>query len=191
MTRPSLRKLAWLVGRDVNRTVGGGLASMELLRRTFTARGWLDPAGYALLVAVSRLTPGTTLLAYCVALGWRLRRWEGAVVALAAASIPSSLVIFVLTATVARVDRYAAVQALLALGILVGAVLVLWTAWQLIRPYLAGPTRLGALIVSAVATGLVLMDVTPVRTLLVAAVVGCLMPLRSPEDPRRGEDAPR
>ena len=38
----SLRTLAWLVGYDVNRTLGG-LASMELLRRAFD--GLLAAAG--------------------------------------------------------------------------------------------------------------------------------------------------
>ena len=36
--RPTVRQLATLVAFDVNRTVGGGHASIELLRRTFTSR---------------------------------------------------------------------------------------------------------------------------------------------------------
>ena len=58
---------------------------MELLRRTFSANGWIDESGNAGLVAVSRLTPGTNILAYCVALGWALHRWAGALVAVVAA----------------------------------------------------------------------------------------------------------
>ena len=75
--------------RDVNRTLGGGFASMELLRRTFIANGSLDEMGNAGLVAVSRLTPGTNILAYCVGLGWSLHRWPGAMAALVAASLPA------------------------------------------------------------------------------------------------------
>ena len=59
----SLRELTWIVARDVNRTFGGGLASMELLRRTFIANGSIDESLNAGLVAVSRLTPGTNILA--------------------------------------------------------------------------------------------------------------------------------
>ena len=73
--KPSLRNIAWLVGYDVNRTPGG-LASMELLRRSLGARGWLTDDGHALFVAISRLTPGTNILAYCVALGWQLAHWR-------------------------------------------------------------------------------------------------------------------
>jgi chromate transporter len=171
---PSLPVLAWIVARDVNRTVGGGLAAMELLRRTSLARGWLDDGGNALLVAASRLTPGTNVLAYCVGLGWRLRGAPGAAWALLAASVPGSLVIVLITATLVRVDRFVIVRALLAAGTLVAAAVVLWSAWPLLRPHATGPARTRAVIVMLVASALLLLDVTPVQTLLAAAVVGAL-----------------
>ena len=230
---PSLRELAVAVGLDVNRTVGGGHASIELLRRRSSSRGWLDASAHGLLIAVSRLTPGTNVLAYCVLLGWRFHRTAGAAAALAAASVPGSLVVFGLTVTLVRVDRYPAVQAVLAIGILAAAVLVLASAWNLIRPYIASEaepqidervpvdaSRFGsasleavpacpasgrarrlearsenlrrlqgilafktssrrgmALIITAVAAGLIVLGATPVRTLLVAALVGFLLPL--------------
>lgn len=175
MIRPSLRQLAWNVARDVNRTVGGGYASMELLRRTFTRHGWLDAPGYALIVAVSRLTPGTNILAYCVALGWRLRRAPGALTALVAGSLPASMLIAGLTATVARLDQYRGVRMALAVGSAVAVVLVFSAAWHLLRPYATRPDRGRAAVVLVVAAVLLLMNVTPVRTLLVAASVGVLL----------------
>jgi chromate transporter len=176
MNRPSIRQLAASVALDVNRTLGGGNASMELLRRTFTSRGWLDADAHGVIVAVSRLTPGTNILAYCVTLGWRFHRWAGALAALIAASVPASLVVYILTATLAEIDRYAVVRAILALGILVAAVLVLASAWALIRPYLARRARIRALLISAVAVALIALDATPVRVLLVAAAIGYLLP---------------
>ena len=176
MNRPSIRQLAASVALDVNRTLGGGHASTELLRRTFTSRGWLDADAHGVIVAVSRLTPGTNILAYCVTLGWRFHGWPGALAALIAASVPASLVVYVLTATLAEIDRYAVVRGTLALGILVAAVLVLASAWALIRPYLARRARIRALLISAVAMGLIALDATPVRVLLVAAAIGCLLP---------------
>ena len=178
VSAPSLRQLASAVAFDVNRTVGGGHASIELLRRTFTARGWLDIAGHGLLVAVSRLTPGTNILAYCVILGWRYHRLAGALAALGAASIPAALIVFGLTATLVRVDRYAAVQILLALGILVAGVLVLTSAWYLIRPYLQRQLWKRAAAITIVAAVMIVIGATPVRTLLAAAVVGALLPQR-------------
>src|SRR5688572_26789519 len=117
MAGPSLRELTVAVALDVNRTVGGGHASIELLRRRFTSRGWLDAFMHGLLIAVSRLTPGTNILAYCVLLGWRFHRASGVAVALFAASIPASVIVTGLAATLVRVDRYRAVQVLLDVGI--------------------------------------------------------------------------
>lgn len=161
-----------MVARDANRTIGGGLAAMELLRRSGMRRGWLDDSGNALLVASSRLTPGTNVLAYCVGLGWKVRGAAGAIWALLAASVPGAFVIALIAATLGRIDRYFAVRVLLAVGTLIAAMLVLSSAWPLIRPHLKGPARRIALVVSAIAIALSLLGVTPVQTLLVAAVIG-------------------
>jgi chromate transport protein ChrA len=174
---PSLRELLAAVAFDANRTVGGGLVSIELLRRRFTARGWLDAPSHGVFIAVSRFTPGTVVLAYCVMLGWRFHQWIGALLALAAASVPASLIVFTLAATLARIDRYAAVRAMLAVGILVASVLVLASAWHLVRPYLSKDARVRAIVVAAVAVVLVALSATPVRVLLAAAVVSSLLPI--------------
>lgn len=173
---PSLRQLAWLVARDVNRTVGGGMASMELLRRSFDARGWVDAAGHGVLVAVSRLTPGTNILAYCAAVGWRLHRLRGAVAAVAAASLPAAVLIFVLSAMLVRLDRYPVVQFVLSMGTLAAAGLVFASAWALLRPYVRSAIWPRALIVIVLAAALYLIGWTPVRVLLACAVVGALLP---------------
>jgi chromate transport protein ChrA len=165
--------------------------SIELLRRRFTARGWIDAMSHGVFIAVSRFTPGTVVLAYVVMLGWRFHRWRGALPALAVASIPASLIVFALAATLTEIDRYAAVRALLAVGILVASVLVLASAWHLIRPYLAKgeaspkpwrrrghhvDSRVRVAVVGIVAVALVLLGATPVRVLLVAAVVSMALP---------------
>ncbi len=175
---PSVRQLAWIVARDVNRTVGGGMASMELLRRSFAAREWVDARTHGLFVAVSRLTPGTNILAYCAAVGWRLRGWRGTLAALAAASVPASLVISGLAATLVRLDRYPAVRVALSAGMFIAAALVLSSAWNLLKPYArAGRIRF-ALMIAVAAGVLYALDLTPVRILLICAVVGALMPER-------------
>jgi chromate transporter len=175
VSAPSIRQLGWAVARDVNRTVGGGYAAMELLRRTFTRQGWLDDPANALLVAVSRLTPGTNVLAYCVALGWRVRGTGGAAAALAAGSVPGAVLIAALTATVAQMDRYRSVRIALAVGSAIAVILVFSAAWHLLRPYAVRTDRARAAIIAVVTAGLLVFDVTPVRTLLVAAVVGMLV----------------
>jgi chromate transport protein ChrA len=176
--RPSLRELVSSVAFEANRTVGGGMVSIELLRRRFTARGWLDATAHGVFIAVSRFTPGTVVLAYVVMLGWRFHRWTGAVLALAMASIPASLIVFVLAVTLARVDQYATVRALLAVGILVAGALVLGSAWHLVRPYFTRESGIRLTIIAVIAVALVITGATPVRVLLVAAVVSAALPVR-------------
>jgi chromate transport protein ChrA len=156
------------------------MVSIELLRRRFTARGWIDATAHGVFIAVSRFTPGTVVLAYVVMLGWRFHRWTGAVLALAVASIPASLIVFALAVTLARVDEYATVRALLAVGILVAGVLVLGSAWHLVRPYLAKESGVRLTIIAVIAVALVITGATPVRVLLVAAVVSAVLPVRLP-----------
>ena len=145
---------------------------MELLRRTFIANGSLDETGNAGLVAVSRLTPGTNILAYCVGLGWSLHRWAGAVAALVAASLPTSLIVCVLTVALVRIEDYPIVRMLLAIGVLVATLLVFSSAASLLRPYVRRPALVRASIIAIVAGAMFLADVTPVRILLVSAALG-------------------
>jgi len=179
MTTPSLRTLTWLVCRDVNRTLGG-IASMELLRRTLTASGWLTEDGHAMLVAVSRVTPGTNILAYCVGLGWWLHGWRGALLLLAAASVPASFLIVILSATLVRIDQHPVVKVVIAVGMIVATLLVLSTAWHLLRPHVKGPNAIRTGVIAVMVIGLFFGGVTPVRILLAAAIVGMLMMTPSP-----------
>jgi chromate transporter len=181
--KPTLQSLAWLVFVDVNRTLGG-LASMELMRRTFGARGWMTDEGHALLVAVSRLTPGTNILAYCVALGWQLAHWRGALVALAAASVPASVLIALLSAMLTQIDQLPIVRMVIAVALIIATLLVLSAAWNLLRPYVKGTNAARTAIIAAVVGILVMMRVTPIRILLVAAMLGVVMasPAAAPAD---------
>jgi len=156
----------------VNRTFGGGFASMELLRRTFMANGSLDQAGNAGLVAVSRLTPGTNILAYCVGLGWSFHRWPGALTALVAGSLPASVIVCVLTAALVRIHEYPAVRVIIAVAVLAATLLVFSSAASLLRPYIRRAALVRASIIAAVSGAMLLADVTPVRILLLAAALG-------------------
>ena len=174
MAKPSLRELTWVVLRDNLRTLGGGLAAMELMRRTAVRRGWFDDADHGVLVAASRLTPGTNVLAYCAGLGWRLKGITGAVATVLAASVPSAVIIAVVTAALFRIDHYRVVRMLLAVGTIVAAGLVLSSTWPLVRPHLQPGTRLWAALIIVIAVATLLLGATPVQTLLVAAAVGAL-----------------
>ena len=154
------------------------MAAIEVLRRGFIARGWFDDATHAVVVAVSRLTPGTNIIAYCAGIGWHFNRLPGSIAAVAAASVPSALMVLVLSAAVVRVDRYRSVRALLAAGALVAAALVFSSAWHLLRPYAGRNDRGRTAILVAVAGGLYFLDLSPVRVLLTAAAIGFALPPR-------------
>ena len=148
---------------------------MELMRRSAAREGWLDERGHALLTAVSRLTPGTNVIAYSVGLGWSVRGWLGAGVAMLAASVPASVIIAALAATFVRIDRYPVVRVAIVVGVLAATVLVAASAWHLMRPYLNRATGPRAALISAVVAALLIIGATPVRILLVAAAVGALL----------------
>jgi len=174
----SLRQIAWIVGRDVNVSFGGN-AAIELLRRSFVPRRWLDDSTHAVVVGVSRLTPGTNILAYCTAVGWILRGWRGSAAALTAASLPAALLIYTLISVLTRAMQYRIVRAAMAIGLLVACYLVFAASWALIRPYLRGPMRTRAIVVSVAALALFLAGMTPVRILLLSAAIGFLVPPRA------------
>ena len=171
----SLWKFTWIVFRDVNRTFGGGLASMELLRRTFITNGSMTDADNAGLVAVSRLTPGTNVLAYCVGLGWALHRGAGALLALVASSLPAAIVVCVLAVALVRIHEYTIVRMILAVGIAIATLLVFSSAVSLLRPYVKRHALSHAAIVACVAIVMIAAGVTPVRILLASAILGAVI----------------
>src|SRR6476646_11982270 len=88
--RPSLPALASVFGWYGNSTFGGGTATVvEIERHIIDEHEWLARRDSHLAYAISRLTPGTNLLAYCVGAGWRMRGLTGALVALCPTSVPS------------------------------------------------------------------------------------------------------
>jgi chromate transporter len=177
-----IKRLGWIVLRDVNRTLGGGIASMELLRRSAAKERWLDERGHAVLTAVSRLTPGTNVLAYCVGLGWLVSGWIGAIVAIIVASVPAAVMIAALAAALVRIDRYPIVRVIIAVGVLAATGLVASSAWHLMRPYLNRASAWRAALIAAVVAVLSSLDVTPVRIFLAAAAIGALIGMPASAD---------
>lgn len=159
-------------------TFGGGSATIATLHHEIvTKRDWVTQRQFDLSYALSRLTPGTNLLAFSTAIGWLVSGWEGAVVVLLASSLPCSLLAVLLTVVYQSLTRNP--FAMMALrGALAAAVgIVAGTAWTLIRPHVKEANKLhiaafciGAFLLAAV------FHIPPIRILLIAAVVGALLP---------------
>jgi len=176
----SLAELASIFGRFGNITFGGGSATIAVLHREIVSkRRWISEEIFALCYALSRVTPGTNLLAFETGVGWVIRGWLGALVSLVAGSVPcSSLAVlatfayesFSQNVLVARATRGA-------LAATVGLMFV--TSIQLLRPHLnkdrfIGPIALALLSFLAVWK----FRVPPVLVLGVAAMLGYFLPAR-------------
>ena len=64
--------------RYANLTWGGGSATISVIHEQIVLkRRWISELQFDVAFALSRLTPGTNLLAFCTAAGWLTRRWVG------------------------------------------------------------------------------------------------------------------
>jgi chromate transporter len=177
-----LLRIAAVFTRYANLTFGGGSATIAVLHREIVAtRKWIDETKFALCFALCRLTPGTNLLAFCAGVGWLVRRFPGAIIALLAASIPCSILVVIVTLFFEdwSHDPRAAVTIQGATAAAVG--ITVMTCWTIAKPYVRR-TRwmLPALVVGVAFVLEVVFAVPPVRVLLGAAVVGALLPARKP-----------
>jgi chromate transporter len=175
-SRPSLRSLAAVIARDSNLTFGGGTATVEVLRRVLSRRGWQSDDEHRQLYAVSRLTPGTNLLAYTTGVGWQARGLGGAIAAWLASSLPASMIAVVAAITYESLSKSRAFSAVVLIGTAVAILLLLASAWHLAKPHLTGRTAMRSGVVAATALALSITDITPSVILLVAASVGATWP---------------
>ena len=171
---PGPGSLASIFALYGNSTFGGGTATIvEIEKHIIDQQRWITREESHVAFAICRLTPGTNPLAYCVGVGWRMRGFAGALIALTAASLPSAAIAVALTmffaAWSAQPLTTIALHAVLAaaIGIMVG------TAWTMVRPYIERGNH-GSTILFAV-TAFVLAStgvLTPVRVLVLAAAIG-------------------
>ena len=174
MDSVSLRRIFWIFLRIGNLTFGGGEPTMAALQSELVANhGWVAPERYGLIYALCRITPGTNMLACSAGLGYELLGWLGALVAVAAVTVPSGAVVVLLTAGYQSWKANPLAMAAIG-GTLAAAVgMMAAAAWQLLRPHLAGRGKVRAL---AVFGGSVLLslrfELSPILLLGLAALVG-------------------
>lgn len=178
-TAPTLAEIASVFARYANTTFGGGSATIAVLKQQIlTRRGWIDDAEFDLNYALSRLTPGTNLFAFCTATGWTARRWLGAVVALLASSLPCSLLTVGVTVFYVELHGSALFQAALR-GALAAAVAIMGsTAWVFAEPHVKAAPRKAMIVVPCTVALSLGAHFSPVRILLLAALAGILWPVK-------------
>ncbi len=175
----SVAALARVFLRNGTFTFGGGEATTASLQRELVVnRGWLSQHQFGACYAVSRVTPGTNLLAFCTAVGWTLLGMRGALWALLLASIPGAALLMLMTGFYGAASSnpwlVSAIHAALAaaVGIMLAAV------WALLRaPLRHTPARTVVVAVPALllsSYGLL----SPLEVLALAAGFGLVAPER-------------
>jgi len=179
MNRPSLPQLAWIFFRHGNFTFGGGTATIAVLdEEIIESRQFVTREQAVLSFGLTRLTPGTNLLAYSTALGWLTRGPIGAWVALSTASLPCSLLAIVLTGLYDSWLRKPLVATAMQ-GAIVAAIAVMFaTGWTLIRPLRASTPGVKILCFSTGACIAALAGMPPLRVLMLAVVLGFAWPAK-------------
>lgn len=183
--------VAWLsIGIQ---SIGGGAATLLLMRRTAVRRGWISAQTFAEDWALSRLSPGMHMVALAGLVGQRAGGWRGVAIAVVGMLGPSVLITVALTAGYDAVRDVELVQRVFigmgatALGLSIG------TQLRMARD----TSRSGRAVVvdsgvfaAAIGLGL-LFPFAPLLTILAGTVVGVLFlgsasaarPRRSHADP--------
>jgi len=180
---PSLREIASVFTRYANLTWGGGSATIATLREQILAkRHWLRESEFELSYALSRLTPGTNLLAFCTAAGWTRRGWRGALVALLASSLPCSLLVLLVTVFYEQLRGSSWFQAALHGALAAAVAIMAATAWVFAEPHVKAAPRKAIAIVPLTIGLAVGLRLSPVVILLVSAVIGAAWPVPKKQD---------
>lgn len=177
-TRPSLVRLADVFVRYGNITLGGGSATIAVLRREILERRrWIREDDFTLCFALARLTPGTNLLAFCTGIGWITRGLPGAVVALLAGSIPCATMVVLATALFSVWQHVSWAQAAIHGAVAAAVALTVKTCWTIAHPFVRPSTYVRVGVIAGAAFLLdVLAGLSPIEVLLMAALVGAFLP---------------
>jgi chromate transporter len=178
MNSPSLDQIAGVFVRYANFTFGGGSATTAVIHDEIVRkRRWVNEEQFALSFALGRVTPGTNLLAFCVAIGWMLRRGAGAVVALLAASIPCTLVVVAITVLFGEWQESPYAQAAIKGAIAAAIAITVKTVWTIAHPHYRSGNRSRVILIGVAAFALhAFAGVSPINVLLLAAAMGFFLP---------------
>ncbi|MGB9604289.1 MAG: chromate transporter [Bryobacteraceae bacterium] len=171
-----LGALLAIFARIGNLTFGGGDPIMAAFQRELVERRrWLTDEQYGLAFALARVTPGTNVLAFCAAAGWFMRGWLGALVAVPAATVPSGLLVIVLTALYEELKGMRVAAGAIGGLLAAAAGMMLAAAWNLMRPRMLAGNRMRIALLALGGFLLVRMfSLSPLLALGLGAAVGAV-----------------
>jgi chromate transporter len=149
----------------------GGLGNLPFLHSDFIGMGWATETDFVTAIAVGQVSPGPTGL-WSISLGYLTFGWPGAVLALAAISLPPLLMLGV-AAIYERIEHNLGVQNFLrgmALGIVGLTVAVSFSLAS------SAISDIGGVVIGLVALGLAVSKKVPIILILVlSAAAGLLL----------------
>jgi chromate transporter len=183
MSRPSLNQLTEVFFRIGNTTFGGGLLTMTILGRELVERKhWITAEDYELAYAVARVTPGTSIIAFCAAAGWLVLGLAGALAAVFALTAPSAVLAVLLLQGIDSSAGHPLILAAVAATVAAVAGMMWAIVWIIIRPFTKAPKSLERLVpilrAALIAGGAFLaswkFNITPVPVLAAATLASLL-----------------
>jgi chromate transporter len=173
MTRPRLKDVAWLFFRVGNTTFGGGNPTIAVLQREFYQRHWLSQEKFAIAFGLGRVTPGTNLLAFCAAAGWYILGLAGAITAVMAITIPSSILVIWLTRVYDAGAKHALAQSMISAVIAAAVGTMMGAAVLLVRSGISKKNWIRPVLIAVAAFVLArVFAFSPIVVIGVAAAVG-------------------
>lgn len=169
-------------------TLGGGLAMLPPMREEFVEkRGWMSDDEMVDAVAAMQSMPGIIASNMGALIGYRIAGVPGAVAAVLGGLLPPFVVIVALAAVVARIQRYAAVQAVFSGVRAAVSALILLAVVSLSKKKIAGrrSARLfSGFLAAASFAALLVFEVNAVWVIVAGAALGLCtmgMPRNPPE----------
>ncbi len=177
MPAPTLRQLTGIFLRIGNTTFGGGMPTIAALQRELVEkRGWLSPEDYALAFSLSRVTPGTNVIAFCAAAGAQIMGLRGALSGTLAETVPSAVLAVLMTQGYETWRTNAWVMAGVA-GTIAAVAGMMWASiWYIVRPHFHGIANAfrGAAITLGAFAAVWKFGLSPLSVIGLALIVGLL-----------------
>lgn len=166
--RLSLAQIARVYFGVAGSTWGSGSVTVVNIRKELVdRRAVLSEAEFTFAYAMARLAPGTNVLAFCAATGWRLAGWPGAAASVAALSIPAAVVGVLLTVAYGRWPQFFAGAMAAVVGVICAGAFLLVRPYFSSRQWLRTVVLLGGALAAAPFLG-------PVWVMLLAGLAGYL-----------------
>jgi len=167
---------------------------MAVLGRELVGRKqWMSSEDYELAFALARVTPGTSIIAFCAAVGWLILGWAGALVAVFVLTAPSAVLAVLLLQGIESGAGHPLVMSAVAATVAAVSGMMWAIVWIIVRPFAKGlvPILRSAIIAGGAFLASWKFNVTPIPVLLAATLVSLLWGLgKGPAEARTGPARP-